>query len=86
MEIKTKFNRGDTVYAVRREYKWDDWCVAGPMVIGKIIAEITDTEQLESYMCVETGIEFGNIYFPDMLFSSKHDAELSKQLKNRGQQ
>ena len=90
MKIETKYNNGDVVYGVQKKYPRDSWLVIGPMTIGQVRVEITDSPGLdresimhnysaqkgrkEQYMCVETGIGSGTVYDFDGLFRSKSEA------------
>jgi len=91
MKIETKFSNGDVVYGVQKDYQTDSWHRIGPMVIGQVRVEITDSPGIEGeevfdnymaqkgkkeqYMCVETGIGTGTIHYSDDLFTSKEEAK-----------
>ena len=91
MKIETKFSNGDVVYATQREYHTDSLSVIGPLTIGQVRVEVTDSDGVEGeeffdnykkknshkeeYMCIETGIGSGIIYNSERLFRSKDDAK-----------
>jgi len=98
MKIKTKFSNGDTVYGIQREYHTDKWQVIGPMTVGQVRVEITDSpgvegeeifnnymaqkEEKEEYMCIETGVGAGTIHPADRLFNNKTAAEAEAKARN----
>ncbi len=98
MKIETRYSNGDTVYGTQHEYHTDKWQVIGPMTIGQVRVEITNSpgvegEELfnnymaqmgveEQYMCVETGIGSGTLYHVDRLFDSKSAAETEANASN----
>ena len=85
MILETKFNIGDQVYSSYGEQ------VSGPLTIGKVQAEVTDSPGIDgetlfdnykaqkktenSYMCVETGIGTGARYAEDRIFKTREEAE-----------
>jgi len=98
MQIETKFSNGDTVYGVQHEYITDKWQVIGPMTIGQVRVEITDSlgvegeeifsnymaqkETKEQYMCIETGIGTGTLHDADKLFDTKAAAKCEADSRN----
>ena len=90
MIILTKFSNGDIVYVLRLQHRPKNWHVIGPMTIGQVRVEITDSKGIEDedvfdnympqkwereqYMCVETGIGSGILYSSGELFNKKEDA------------
>jgi len=98
MKIETKFSNGDTVYGIQRTFRTDKWQVIGPMTIGQVRVEITDSPGREGeeessdympqkgtsemYMCVETGIGSGATYSVDRLFSDRPTAEAAAKVRN----
>ena len=97
MRIETKFSNYDIVYGVQKQYTTDSWLVIGPLTIGQVRVEVTDSDGIEGedtfsnymakkgtkeqYMCVETGIGTGTLHPAEQLFSSK--AEAKQAAKNR---
>lgn len=95
MKIETKFSNGDTVYGI---YQGDKWHVVGPLTIGQVRVEITDSPGIEGeeifdnykaqkgekeqYMCIETGIGSGTIHPVDRLFYDKASAESEVKIRN----
>ena len=91
MKIETKFSNGDIVYGLQIESYTNKWRVIGPMTIGQVRVEITDSpgidgeevfsnymaqkNEAEEYMCVETGIGTGTLHPVGSLFDSKTAAE-----------
>ncbi len=98
MKIETKFSNGDEVYSLQKDFQKDSWIVLGPMIIGKVTVEVTDSkgrdgetmfdnfkpqkEAIEKYMCVETGIGTGVVYNSDRVFSNRSGAEALAKSKN----
>ena len=98
MQIETKFSNGDTVYGIQHEYQTDHWQVIGPMTIGQVRVEITDSpgvdgeeifsnymaqkETKEQYMCIETGIGSGTLHYAEMLFVTKDAAKAEADNRN----
>lgn len=99
MKIDTKFSNGDTVYGVQKAYITDSWQVIGPMTIGQVRVEITDSPGIEGetmfdnykaqkdykeqYMCIETGIGTGTLHSSDHIFASVYDAAAYAESKNK---
>jgi len=102
MIIETKFSNGDIVYGMQRIYCSTKWQVIGPITIGQVRVEITDSpgvagEQIfsnysaqkrreEQYMCIETGIGSGTLHSVDWLFDKKEDAEAEVEARNNKEQ
>ena len=69
--------------------KWEDtkWLVELPMVIGQVRCEITgkpdEIQQKNQYMCYESGIGTGSIYFEKDLFPTKESAEAECKERNK---
>ena len=90
MDIETKFSNGDSVYGIQKTYNTDDWQVIGPLTIGQVRVEVTDSpgiegeevfdnykaqkETIEQYMCVETGVGSGTLHYAERLFSTRDEA------------
>lgn len=90
MKIETKFSNGDKVYGIQKAYPNDKWVVIGPMLIGQVRCQVTDSpgvdgeemfdnykpqnSRTEQYMCVETGIGSGTLHYSFALFSSRDEA------------
>jgi hypothetical protein len=70
MRIDTRFNIGDTVWAVSKDYKWEEYSVRGPMQINVISVEIEDRIITEIYACPETD----EAYLGDQVHSTKAEA------------
>lgn len=86
MIFESCFNFGDIVYAATGKG------VNGPLTIGKISIEQTDSPGIEgetlfdnykpqqsyeeTYMCIETGIGCGYVFKKENLFTSPEDAAL----------
>ena len=101
MHIETKFNNGDVVYSIQKEYQTDGWNVIGPLTIGKVSVSVTDSpgvdgeevfsnfmpqkEHKETYMCIETGIGSGNIYYVERLFHDKESAKAEAESLNKAE-
>ena len=98
MRIETKFSNYDIVYGVQKQYTTDSWLVIGPLTIGQVRVEVTDSDGIEGedtfsnymakkgtkeqYMCVETGIGTGTIHNAIDLFASKAKAEQEAKYRN----
>jgi hypothetical protein len=98
MKIETKFSNGDEVYGVQRPYINDSWQVIGPMTIGQVRVEVTDSPGIEGetmfdnykeqksakevYMCIETGIGSGTLHDGERLFATKSEAKAYASCKN----
>ena len=90
MKIETKFSNGDVVYATQKDYITSSLSVIGPLTIGQVRVEVTDSDGVdwnelfdnykkqkkctEKYMCVETGIGSGTLYNVIDMFTSKEEA------------
>lgn len=87
MKIETNFSPGDAVYIIEHGMT-KKWVLSGPLTIGQVRAVVTESpgregEELfdnykpqqdykEEYMCVETGIGTGRVYYHTDVF---HDIE-----------
>lgn len=99
MEIKTKFSNGDIVYGIQNAYSMGKIQVIGPMTIGQVRVEITDSpgiegeemfdnykpqqEYKEQYMCVETGVGTGTLHYVENLFTTKELAKAAADKKQK---
>lgn len=101
MKFESKYNIGDTVHAIRGgEHQF---CVLpnGPLTIGMIRVEHTDSPGLgetvfdnykpkqsyeERYMCVETGIGTGTLFYVDDLYPTVEEAAAACEQKNAGKE
>ena len=98
MKIETKFSNHDVVWGVQKQYTTDSWIVIGPLTIGQVRVEVTDSngiegeetfsnymdrhERKEQYMCAETGIGSGTLHQEADLFSKKAEAEKAAKKRN----
>ena len=101
MKIETKFSNGDIVYGIQKKYHTDNWHVIGPLTIGQVRVEVTDSNGIEGevtfsnymaqkktteeYMCVETGIDSGTLHPAEQLFFSKPEANRAAKNRNEKQ-
>jgi len=100
MIIKTKFSNGDVVYGVGYPRRPGDIFPIGPMTVGRVRVEITDSPGVEgetmfdnykpqsgreeTYMCVETGIGTGTIHSDYELFATREESEAHCKKTNDG--
>ena len=88
MILETKYGIGDVVYAA---YGNGNNVANGPLTIGLVRAELIDSPGIEGetmfdnykpqrsnkaeYMCIETGIGSGRMYYEDRLFVTFQEAQ-----------
>lgn len=78
---KCRGRKGETVYGDSA------WQVTRILTIGQVIVKVTigedEPEQEEGYMCIETGINSGNVYDGAELFESKEAAQAECDKRNK---
>jgi len=88
MILNTKFNIGDKVFCACE--RGNKIILEGPFTIGSVRKSVTDSpgregetifdnykprkSEEESYMCVETGIGSGQLFYAENLFSTCEEA------------
>ena len=95
MTLTTRYNLGQTVWAASRSRRHTT--PIGPLTIGQVQKTVTDSPGIseetifdnykaqqgteERYMCIETGIGSGTLYYVQDLFLTEQEAqaELTKQ-------
>ena len=81
------------------DYRDDKWHCEGPLTVGQVRVEITNSPGMhggerfdnykaqegreESYMCVETGVGSGAIYYTDTLYASAEEAIAECEKRNQ---